>query len=101
MARLLNSSCDPNCQTQKWHDAATGEPRVGIFAQRDILPGEELTYDYFFQVRTSNVILCDQCEMGPFWISCTSRQYHPTVPLSSTTRQYCSGLCTSRLFDPH
>lgn len=40
LARLLNSSCDPNCETQKWHDAATGEPRVGIFAKRDIEPGE-------------------------------------------------------------
>jgi len=49
LARLLNSSCDPNCETQKWHDAATGEPRIGIFATRDIKPGEELTYDYFFQ----------------------------------------------------
>jgi SET domain-containing protein len=26
-ARLLNSSCDPNCETQKWQDAATGEVR--------------------------------------------------------------------------
>lgn len=49
LARLLNSSCNPNCETQKWTDAATGEPRVGIFAKRDIEPGEELTYDYFFQ----------------------------------------------------
>ena len=44
LARLLNSSCDPNCETQKWHDAGTGEVRVGIFAKRDIFPGEELTY---------------------------------------------------------
>ncbi|GAB4819069.1 hypothetical protein N2152v2_006115 [Parachlorella kessleri] len=49
VARLLNSSCDPNCETQKWHDASNGEIRVGIFALRDIEPGEELTYDYFFQ----------------------------------------------------
>ena len=48
-ARLINSSCEPNCETQKWHDAATGEVRVGIFALRDILPGEELEYDYSFQ----------------------------------------------------
>lgn len=49
IARLLNSSCDPNCEAQKWHDAANGEIRVGIFALRDIHPGEELTYDYQFQ----------------------------------------------------
>lgn len=49
IARLLNSSCDPNCETQKWHDSATGEARIGIFARRDIRPGEELTYDYFFE----------------------------------------------------
>eukprot|EP00884_Botryococcus_braunii_P021638 jgi/Botrbrau1/8158/Bobra.357_2s0006.1 len=49
LARLINSSCDPNCESQKWHDAATGEVRIGIFATRDIKPGEELTYDYQFQ----------------------------------------------------
>jgi len=49
VARLLNSSCDPNCETQKWHDAATGEIRVGIFTLRDVAPGEELVYDYHFQ----------------------------------------------------
>ena len=48
-ARLLNSSCDPNCETQKWHDAASGEVRVGIFAARDVAAGEELTYDYMFE----------------------------------------------------
>ncbi|EFN54848.1 hypothetical protein CHLNCDRAFT_35816, partial [Chlorella variabilis] len=49
LARLLNSSCDPNCETQKWHDAGNSEVRVGIFSLRDVLPGEELTYDYQFQ----------------------------------------------------
>eukprot|EP00798_Chlamydomonas_sp_ICE-L_P026932 gene26932-4554_t len=49
LARLLNSSCDPNCETQKWRDATTGETRVGIFSRYDIAPGEELTYNYFFE----------------------------------------------------
>lgn len=31
------------------HDATTGEVRVGIFALRDVAPGEELVYDYAFQ----------------------------------------------------
>lgn len=25
VARLINSSCAPNCESQKWHDAATGK----------------------------------------------------------------------------
>jgi SET domain-containing protein len=25
LARLLNSSCDPNCVSQKWHDASNSE----------------------------------------------------------------------------
>ena len=48
VSRFINSSCHPNCETQKWQDAATGETRVGIFAIRDIAVGEELTYDYNF-----------------------------------------------------
>ena len=27
LARLLNSSCNPNCETQKWHDASNSEVR--------------------------------------------------------------------------
>lgn len=42
--RFLNHSCDPNSETQKWN--AGGEPRVGIYAIRDIVKGEELTFDY-------------------------------------------------------
>ncbi|KAL0040075.1 hypothetical protein WJX79_005221 [Trebouxia sp. C0005] len=48
IARLINTSCAPNCRTQKWTDAATGETRVGIFAQRNIAVDEELSYDYRF-----------------------------------------------------
>lgn len=48
-ARLLNSGCAPNCETERWTDPATGEQRVGIFTKRDIAEGEELTYDYCFQ----------------------------------------------------
>ena len=49
IARLLNSSCAPNCEAQKWQAANSDEVRIGIFALRDIPPGEELTYDYKFQ----------------------------------------------------
>lgn len=48
VSRLINSSCEPNCEVQRWHDAATGEIRAGIFAKKDIPPGQELTHDFFF-----------------------------------------------------
>jgi hypothetical protein len=39
-AMFINHSCDPNCEA----DERKG--RVWIIALRDILPGEEITYDY-------------------------------------------------------
>lgn len=47
MARFINHSCSPNCQTQKW--SVTGENRVGIFALKDIKAFTELTFDYQFE----------------------------------------------------
>lgn len=49
LSRFINSSCEPNCQTQKWIDNATGQTHVGIFAVRDIPVGTELTYNYCFE----------------------------------------------------
>jgi SET domain-containing protein len=40
-ARWINHSCSPNCVTSEDDDG-----RVFIEAKREILPGEELTYDY-------------------------------------------------------
>ncbi len=40
LARYINYSCDPNCESTQ-----TGN-RIFIKAIRHILPGEELTYDY-------------------------------------------------------
>jgi|TARA_B110000503_G_scaffold132510_1_gene208538 hypothetical protein len=48
LSRFINSSCHPNCETQKWQDASTGETRVGIFAIQDVEIGAEFTYDYNF-----------------------------------------------------
>lgn len=43
-ARLINHSCDPNCEA--WIDGL----RIHIHALRDIEPGEELTFDYGFDI---------------------------------------------------
>ena len=42
LARLINHSCKPNCQSQNLRG------RIWIIALRDIEEGEELTFDYGF-----------------------------------------------------
>ncbi|CDF40304.1 unnamed protein product [Chondrus crispus] len=49
LSRFINSSCEPNCQTEKWYDSCTRQTHVGIFAIQDITPGTELTYNYCFE----------------------------------------------------
>ncbi|PFH33193.1 histone lysine methyltransferase SET2 [Besnoitia besnoiti] len=46
IARLVNHSCEPNCSLQRVN--VHGTYRMGIFALRTILPGEEISYDYGF-----------------------------------------------------
>ena len=45
-ARLINHSCDPNCE------AITEKKRIFIYALRDIKKGEELSFDYGFEAET-------------------------------------------------
>nr|XP_006812995.1 PREDICTED: histone-lysine N-methyltransferase NSD2-like isoform X2 [Saccoglossus kowalevskii] len=44
LARFMNHSCDPNCETMKW--TILPDTRVGLFAKRDITAGSELTFNY-------------------------------------------------------
>ncbi|CAG7838565.1 unnamed protein product [Allacma fusca] len=46
-SRLINHSCDPNCSTEKY--MSQGKQVVGIFANGDIRPGSELTFDYGYE----------------------------------------------------
>ena len=43
-ARLINHSCEPNCQSEKVRG------HIWITARRDIAAGEELSFDYGFDV---------------------------------------------------
>jgi len=47
VARFMNHSCDPNCETQKW--TVNGDTRVGLFCRKDVAAGEELTFNYQFE----------------------------------------------------
>ena len=44
MARFINHSCDPNCYSRIIN--VEGKKKIIIFAERNIVRGEELTYDY-------------------------------------------------------
>ncbi|AGO12231.1 AaceriAEL128Cp [[Ashbya] aceris (nom. inval.)] len=44
LARFCNHSCNPNAYVSKWDVA--GKLKMGIFAHRKILKGEEITFDY-------------------------------------------------------
>src|SRR3954470_8404128 len=48
IARLINHSCDPNCE------AIIDDDRIWIYALRNIQPGVELAYDYKYE-RTGDV----------------------------------------------
>jgi hypothetical protein len=54
IARLLNHSCDPNCE------AIQSRGRIWMTAKRDIKMGEELTFNYGFDLENweEHVCLC-------------------------------------------
>uniref|UniRef100_A0ACD5UYC0 Uncharacterized protein n=1 Tax=Avena sativa TaxID=4498 RepID=A0ACD5UYC0_AVESA len=56
LARFINHSCQPNCETRKW--TVLGEVRVGIFAKQDIPIGMELSYDYNFEWFGGAMVRC-------------------------------------------
>ncbi|XP_069362911.1 uncharacterized protein [Maniola hyperantus] len=59
LARFMNHSCEPNCETQKW--TVLGDVRVGLFAIFDIPANSELTFNYNLE---STGIEKKQCMCG-------------------------------------
>lgn len=56
LSRFVNHSCEPNCKLLQIN--VNGRMRCGIFALRDIDPGEFLSYDYHFDTRHGDRFIC-------------------------------------------
>ncbi|KAG5680675.1 hypothetical protein PVAND_010169 [Polypedilum vanderplanki] len=55
-ARFINHSCDPNCYSKVVD--ILGQKHIIIFALRRIVTGEELTYDYKFDIEDNKIPCC-------------------------------------------
>jgi SET domain-containing protein len=49
LAKYMNHSCEPNCNLEQW--AVHGLPRMCFFANEDIKSGDELTFDYNWELK--------------------------------------------------
>jgi len=56
MARFINHSCDPNAKTD-WIVIGP-KKKIVIFATRNVTPGEEITYDYLFDLDEQDLVPC-------------------------------------------
>ncbi|CBJ25830.1 conserved unknown protein [Ectocarpus siliculosus] len=56
LMRLINHSCNPNCDVQAWNIA--GYTRLGIYAKKDLAKGESLSYDYKFSTNEKARFKC-------------------------------------------
>lgn len=56
LARFINHSCEPNCETMLWK--VGGAQSVGLFAIKEIKAGEELTFNYNFESKGDEKKVC-------------------------------------------
>jgi uncharacterized protein len=71
-ARLINHSCNPNC------DAYIMQGRIWIYSTREIKKGEELTYNYGFELETweDHPCRCNQPQCVGYIVD---KQYWPKL----------------------
>jgi SET domain-containing protein len=58
LARFINHCCEPNCYAEIIKVA--NQPKIVIYAKRNLYPGEEITYDYKFPIGTGRTTDTDR-----------------------------------------
>ncbi len=56
LARFMNHSCEPNCETQRW--LVNGDIRIGLFALKNIPAKTELTFNYNLDCLSNEKAVC-------------------------------------------
>ncbi|KZW00409.1 hypothetical protein EXIGLDRAFT_761757 [Exidia glandulosa HHB12029] len=65
LGRLINHSCDPNCNAKIIN--VNGVKKIVIYAKQDIELGDELTYDYHFPIEDAKIpCLCGSAKCRGF-----------------------------------
>jgi hypothetical protein len=57
-AKFVNHSCEPNCTLEQW--AVDGLPCMCFFAIEDIKNGDELTFDYNWELKATSEDICSK-----------------------------------------
>jgi hypothetical protein len=76
-AQYLNHSCAPNCRSFIFED------QIWIVAERDIEPGEELTYDYGYTLDGHDPIACHCGAPDCFRFILAKQHRWPLPPLAN------------------
>jgi SET domain-containing protein len=71
-ARFFNHSCAPNCETRQEDD------RIWVWTLRDIAPGEELTYNYGYDLESWRDYPC-ACKAPDCLGYIVPEEHHPTI----------------------
>ncbi|XP_058813467.1 nuclear receptor binding SET domain protein [Topomyia yanbarensis] len=81
LARFINHSCEPNCETLLWN--VGGAQSVGLFAIKSIKAGDELTFNYNFESKSDEKKIC-HCD-APKCSGFIGAKYRPPVEEASSS----------------
>jgi uncharacterized protein len=79
-ARFINHSCDPNCEAEFFGD------QIWIMARRDIQPGEEVTFNYSYDLENYEEHPC-RCGAANCVGYMVAEEYFPKFRNPAKTKQ--------------